>query len=173
MRKMLAVWIALHLAASLAPLAKTGGAPKNTRAAFTAWPATFEGRKLTRLPLTELERRYHKNFPGHIARFTDGDREIVMRWLKKGTRRLHPISDCLRGSGYDVKPLPIRIDTGGRQWSCVSAKREGTSMRACEIIFDEAGSSWSDVSSWYWASVLRETEGPFWAVTAASETEEK
>jgi hypothetical protein len=173
MRKMIALWVALHLAAALAPLAKTRAAPESPPAAFTAWPATFEGRKLTRLPLTELEKRYHKSFPGHIARFTDGEREIVIRWLKKGTRRLHPISDCLKGSGYNVKPLPIRIDAGGRQWSCVSAKREGDSLRFCEIIFDEAGGSWSDVSSWYWASILREAQGPFWAVTVASDTEDK
>lgn len=172
MSRVLAVWIALHLAAALVPLKNRGAVPKNAPATFTAWPVTFEGRELKRLPLTEREKRYHKKFPGHIARFTDGEREIVIRWLKKETRRLHPISDCLKGSGYDVTPLPLLIDADGRQWSCVSAKRQGTSMQACEIIFDEDGSSWSDVSSWYWASVLRTTEGPFWAITVASDTKE-
>lgn len=172
MRKTLALWIALHMTAALVPLVKTGAARKNFPATFTEWPATFEGRNLTRLPLTELEKRFHKNFPGHIARFTDGEREIVMRWLKKGTRRLHPITDCLKGSGYDVTPLPLLVDTSGRQWSCCLAMRGEDSLRFCEIIFDEAGGSWSDASSWYWATLLRDTEGPFWVITVASERDE-
>jgi len=77
---------------------------------FSGWPTEFEGRVLTPLPLTELEQRFGNDFPGKIGRFSDGRREIIIRWVTEATGKLHPASDCFQGIGYSVKPLPLRRD---------------------------------------------------------------
>ena len=46
---------------------------------------------------------FSKNFAGKIARFTDGEREILIRHLNRPTRSLHPSADCLRGAGYQIE----------------------------------------------------------------------
>jgi hypothetical protein len=127
----------------------------------------LEGHNLIRLELTAQERLFGRDFPGHIARFTDGSREIIIRWVQRPTRRLHPAADCLKGVGYEVTPRPIRRDHEGRQWGCFDATRQHKRLRVCERIGDGQQRSWSDVSSWYWAAMLQRTEGPWWAMTVA------
>ena len=78
-------------------------APSTVRPAdgpFPGWPATFEGMPLRLLPKTEREGRFEQDFPGRIARFTDGRREIIVRWITQESRTLHPAADCFRGLGY-------------------------------------------------------------------------
>jgi hypothetical protein len=164
-------WIVLNVVAMLVPLTIREEVVAEVPARFDAWPAIFDGRPLARLELTVREERFGRDFPGHIARFTNGSREIVVRWLRKETRKLHPIADCLKGEGYKVKSLPVRIDASGRQWGCVRAARDGKSLEFCEIVYDGSGNSWSDVSSWYWAAVLGRTNGPWWAMSVAGEAE--
>ena len=55
-------------------LVRIGGAAV---VAFPGWPSTFEGRTLTPLPLNEMETKFATGFPGRIARFSDGEREII------------------------------------------------------------------------------------------------
>ena len=156
------------LAAALAPLAGSGkpaaqdGRPASS---FPGWPATFENRPLARLPLSALEERFAQDFPGHIARFTDGRREIIMRWVAHPTRRLHPAADCFRANGYTVTPRPIR-ESGGQRWATFHAVRGNSSLLVSERIHDRDGRQWSDVSAWYWT---RQTGGggASWAVTVA------
>jgi len=132
---------------------------------FPGWPNEFAGRALTALPMTELEQRFMSDFPGRIGRFTDGEREIVIRWVTEGTRQLHPASDCFQGLGYSVKPLALLRDDNGSLWSSFAASRGNDRLRVYERIHSESGASWTDVSAWYWAA-LRE-DGPWWAITVA------
>ena len=134
------------------------------------WPTHLDGRRLHTLGLTEQERGFVRGFPGHVARFTDGSREIVMRWLSRPSRRLHPASDCFKGVGYTITPKPIRQDGNGQHWGCFVARRGNRRLRVCERIYDEQGRSWSDVSAWYWAAVLGKTSGPWWTVTVAEKS---
>jgi hypothetical protein len=161
------IWIALHVIAALVPLVGMRAASPGAPVQFNAWPSEFNGRPLMRLELTEDEKGFVRGFPGHIARFTDGSQEIIIRWVRKETRKLHPAADCLKGSGYSVKPLPVRTDPEGNFWGCVEADKNGKTLDVCERVFDEAGNSWSDISSWYWAAVLGRTDGPWWAITVA------
>ncbi|MGE5605927.1 MAG: hypothetical protein ACM3YE_09570, partial [Bacteroidota bacterium] len=57
---------------------------------FPGWPRHFEGKPLNQLPLTNREREFAKDFPGCIGRFTDGNRELIIRWVTRDTRKLHP-----------------------------------------------------------------------------------
>lgn len=149
---------------------------------FPGWPETFEGKPLTRLPLSPLETAFQKDFPGQLARFTDGRREIIFRWVTQKTRKLHPSSDCFKASGYGITPLPLEI-RDGEQWSRFTANRGGQKLVVSERIHAGNGGQWSDFSTWYWdsqggdsqggekgagsAAEADKHQGPWWAVTVA------
>ena len=134
--------------------------------AFPGWPAEFEGKPLTPLPLTELEQRFNADFPGKIGRFTDGKREIIIRWVTEATRKLHPASDCFQGLGYSVKPLAVHRDDNGSLWSSFAATKGHDRLRVYERINSDAGQTWTDVSAWYWAA-FQAGSGSWWAITIA------
>jgi hypothetical protein len=138
-------------------------------AAFAGWPAEFEGRALSELPLSEREARFAEGFPGRIGRFTDGSREVIIRWVEEPTRKLHPAADCFDGVGYEVRPMPAQVDEGGALWGRFEAVRDGERVVVRERVFEvpTGGAGSADVSEWYWAAVLGRTSGPWWAVTVA------
>jgi hypothetical protein len=151
--------------AALAPLAPS--APKAAVAeGFPGWPSSFEGAALTQLPLSPVELRFQENFPGRVGRFSDGRREVILRWVSSVTRKLHPAGDCFKANGYALTPLPIAVKDG-QQWSGFTAVRGKQQLEVRERIVDAAGAQWSDVSAWYWAVQLGRSSGPWWAVTVA------
>jgi hypothetical protein len=134
---------------------------------FPGWPAAWEGEPINEVALSESERRFNRKFPGRIAKFTDGRRELIFRWVTQSTRQLHGSADCFRGMGYTIAPEPAVIDRQRATWSCFSAKRGSQRLLVRERITDEQGCEWTDVSAWYWSAVLRQTHGPWMAVTIA------
>ena len=169
MRRLNAQIAALLLAAAAAALAPliersngaTAGAP------FPGWPAAYEGRALVELPLTPREAAFVQDFPGRVGRFTDGRREIIIRWLGAPTRKRHSAADCFRGSGYAITPIAARKGSDGTTMGCFRATLRGASMTVCEVIRDERGGSWSDVSAWYWDGMLRSSAPPWWSFVVA------
>ncbi len=134
--------------------------------AFPGWPGRFENRVLTELPLSEREKQFTADFPGRIARFTDGEREIIFRWVTRQTRALHPAADCFRGLGYSIRPLPL-VTVEGNRWGAFEASRNGETLLVRERIFSANSSqSWTDVSSWFWQATFSVDSG-WWAVTVA------
>jgi len=121
---------------------------------FQGWPSEYENKKLTQLPLTEKEQGFVQDFPGSIARFTDGNRELIIRWVKEPTRKLHPAGDCFKGIGYTIKPQPIKVNQNGINMGCFTATKNSEKLNVCEYIVAQNGETWSDVSSWYWGSVF-------------------
>ena len=158
-------FIAVCAAAALAPLIRTE-APVVASSGFPGWPMQFEGKPLRALPLSRLERQFQERFPGRVGRFTDGRREIILRWVDAPTRKLHPAGDCFKASGYTLAPLPLQSN-GGVHWSGFVASRGAARLAVRERIHDAQGGQWSDVSSWYWAAQLGQTRGPWWAITVA------
>jgi hypothetical protein len=134
--------------------------------AFPGWPDQFEGKTLTPLPLNEMEKTFASGFPGRFGRFTDGEREIIIRWVTEATRMLHFSSDCFQGLGYEVKPLPVHRDNHGSLWASFEATKNGERLRVYERINSDSGETWTDVSAWYW-SALRQQHGSWWAITIA------
>ncbi len=132
-----------------------------------AWPATYDGRTLTFLPLSPREHTFAEGFPGRMARFTDGSRELVVRHVREATRRLHPASDCYRGLGYEIEPRPLRHDANGQPLGCFTARKGGDRQIVCEGLRDADGNAWSDVSQWYWDALLGRSRGPWWSVVIA------
>ena len=167
MRRSSFFYIVVCATAALMPFASAQSErPAKPNGAFPGWPAEFEGKTLTALPLTALEQRFATDFPGKIARFTDGKREIVIRWVTDATRKLHPASDCFQGLGYAVKPLAVRRDDKGALWSSFAASKADEQLRVYERIHSDSGETWTDVSAWYWAA-FREGNGSWWAITVA------
>jgi hypothetical protein len=161
--------VACAIAALMPFLAAHSEQSSGAASVFYGWPDQFEEKTLTELPLTELEQRFATDFPGKIGRFTDGRREIVIRWVTEATRKLHPASDCFQGIGYSVKPLALHRDKDGSLWSSFAATKGDERLRVYERIHDNAGETWTDVSAWYW-SAMRKDSGSWWAVTVAEKT---
>jgi len=80
--------------------------------------------RLVQLPLSSVEQHFAAQFPGRIGRFSDGQRNIIMRLVDQPTRLLHPAADCFRGSGYRVERARVRQDEDGSNWSCFRAQRD-------------------------------------------------
>jgi hypothetical protein len=159
----------VHIFSAIALLVVTGITYERsaTQNESVEWPGEFEGQALIELELSPGEIQFVKDFPGQIGRFTDGNREVILRYVKRETRLLHPSADCLRASGYSVQPLPMRVDAHDHFWGCSEAKKGSERVKVCERIYDQVGNSYSDVSTWYWAAILNSTNGPWWAVTVA------
>lgn len=155
--------MACGLAAAV-PLLPPGRSPSEP-VRFPGWPAHFEGRPLQPFPLPPRAARFAEGFPGRIAGFTDGRRAILLRFVTRPTRQLHPAADCYRGAGFRVRPRPVRRDRAGDRWGCFGASRRDQHLVVCERIHDESGASWTDVSSWYWEALLERSQGPWWAIT--------
>lgn len=160
------VFLAVCLLAFIAPFRSSGEKNTNATQNFRGFPAIFEGLPIEELPLTEREKFFLEDFPGNVGRFSDGKREIVIRFVTEATRKLHPASDCFRAIGYATKPQPLKVDGEGKRWSCFSAVKAGEQLSVCERIYDHNGGEWTDVSAWYW-SALNETNGEWWAITVA------
>ncbi len=161
-------WLTL-LASALAPLLPRQRPPPES-IPFPGWPATWEGRPLHPLPLSDRERAFATGFPGRVGRFSDGRREIILRWITAPTRKLHPGADCLRAIDYRITPRPMGMTGDGRRQNCLSAERHGERLRVCEWIRDGSGRSWSTVSAWYWHALFNPESAPWWAF-AVAETE--
>lgn len=161
------VFLLAARAAAVAPLAGGSNDASAPNAGFPGWPTQYEGRPLAAMPLTPRENSFGRDFPGRVGRFSDGRREIIMRWVDAPTRRLHSAADCFRGIGYDITPLPVRTDARGAAMSCFRADRGGDVIAVCEMIRDERGAVWPDVSAWYWNATFGVSPGPWWSFVVA------
>jgi hypothetical protein len=163
-------WAALAGAALLAGLAPLASArlPRDVpEARFPGWPAAYEGARLTELALSTREAAFTRDFPGRIGRFSDGRREIIVRYLAQPTRRLHPAADCLQAVGFAITPLPARRPAEGHVQGCFRAVLGGDRLRVCEHIMSADGQGWPDVSSWYWSTLFSRGGGPWWSFVVA------
>jgi hypothetical protein len=166
-RAQLSALLLAATAAALAPLIEHSNGAAVASAPFPGWPAEYEGRALIELPLTQRETTFVQDFPGRVGRFTDGSREIIIRWVGAPTRKLHSAADCFRGIGYGITPVAARKGSDGSTMGCFRATLRGASMTVCEVIRDERGGSWSDVSAWYWDGMLRASAPPSWSFVVA------
>jgi len=153
--------------AALTPLLAAHDLVRSADVKLRAWPHEFRGRPLVRVPLNQDEQRFLGDFPGAVARFSDGEHDILMRWVDQPTRRLHPAEDCYRGWGYEVSESKIHADADGTQWRCFTARTGARQRAVCEHLRDVEGAHYTDVSSWYWSATLGQTTGP-WMVTTIS-----
>ncbi|MGD8914841.1 MAG: hypothetical protein PVI97_02940 [Candidatus Thiodiazotropha sp.] len=124
---------------------------------FPGWPSEYEGKPLTQLELTDKEEVFVKGFPGKIGRFSDGVREMIIRWVERPTRKLHPASDCFKGNGYYITHQPIQVNEYGVEMGCFTASKDSKRLIVCEYIEARDGKGWSDISAWYWGALLKQS----------------
>lgn len=165
-----AVLMGLCLLWSVAQAWGSPGASADVQASGAhEWPREWDGAALRPLALGEVEARFARQFPGRIARLTDGQRFFVMRHVLQPTRMLHPAADCYRALGWRIAQARLERDAQARLWRCFNAEREGVhALRVCERIEDAGGQSFTDTSAWYWAGVSGQSTGPWQAVTVAT-----
>lgn len=132
------------------------------------FPATWQGRPLRPLALSEVEERFARRFPGTLARLTDGRDVLVWREVLQPTRMLHPAADCFQGLGWEIGAQRLQLDEAQQMWRCFEASHDGQRLRVCERIVDAAGGGFTDASAWYWAALLGQSRGPWQAFTVAS-----
>jgi hypothetical protein len=168
------LFLILAAAASAIP-AFTGprsSKPMDSSGMNMQWPSRFEGAALRELALSDRERSFAEGFPGRTARFTDGRRELIIRWVTRETNEVHSAATCLQATGYTIVPRPMTIDSAGLRWSRFEASRDGERLDVRERIADESGNQWTDLSAWYWAALLGDTSGPWWSWVVAEKVEE-
>ena len=162
------LFAALALTAAVAPAISMRDRPSGV-AANTPWPSTYEGRRIVSLASAPEDALLASQFPGSVARFSDGSRQIVLRRMDGATRRLHPARTCFRATGHDIAPAPMRVSRGHAA-SCFAATRGGRTFLVCEQVRDGAGRSWPDISSWYWSALLGTSDGPWTAALTVERT---
>jgi hypothetical protein len=141
---------------------------RNVKAqSFPGWPTTLLGAPLQEVVLKPEEEIWAKGFPGKVGRFTDGSKEIVIRWVTSATRSLHPTSDCMKAMGYSITPKRVKRDSTGSFWNCFEASKVSRRMTVCEQVRDDQGYSWSDTSSWFWDALFEGKKVNYWAVSIA------
>ena len=131
-------------------------------------PSQWEGRPLRPLALSEVETRFGRQFPGTLARLTDDRQVLLLCTVLRPTRMLHPADDCYRGLGWHIARQRLERDAHDQLWRCFEAERGGERQRVCERIVDAQGRGFTDASSWYWAALLQQSQGPWQATTLAS-----
>jgi hypothetical protein len=162
----------LFAAAALLPLARSAAAwadaadTSDAAAHGVEWPTSWEGRPLRPLAISAVEQRFAAQFPGSIARFTDGQQVFVLREVSRPTRMLHPAADCFRGLGHRIGATRLERDAEARLWRCFeSVAPDGERLRVCERIEGAGGDSFVDTSAWFWAAAFGRSIGPWRAVT--------
>ena len=165
-------FIATCLIAALLPLVSRPESTGKQACAFPGWPQEFQAPPWRELSLEAHEARYWGGFAGRIARFSDGKHTALLRWVARPTRRLHSAAECYQASGYTLKTLPSQQDASGDLWSAFQASRGPVRIHVRERIEDQAGSGWSDTSSWFWSALLGRSSGPWLAMTFAEQVED-
>lgn len=160
------IFLITCLAAFLAPFAFSTRQPIPPDVNLVEFPNEFEGRPLKNIGLSSREEVFFRDFPGQIGRFSDGEREIIIRRVTEPTRMLHPAGDCFQAIGFSTYPLPLKVGSDGKRWSCFAAARGDEQLNVCERIENHASNEWTDVSSWYW-STWGTGKGEWWAFTVA------
>ena len=98
-----------------------------------------------------------------LEHFRDGRHEYTVRTIVEPSRRVHPAEECYRATGWQVRALPMRIDS--YRWGCFEATRAAERVEVCETFVDRGGRSWSDAGSLWWSALFARGAGPWRGVT--------
>jgi hypothetical protein len=153
--------------AALIPLQRSPAVSEAGELHFDGWPSEFDGEEL--IPIADNSNEvFARRFDGIIGRFQVGEINLVIRWVSKPSRSVHPAADCFRANGYKIHDEKLCTSKTNELWRCFEVTRNSERFSVRERIFDNKGSAWTDTSSWYWAATLGKTEGPWWFYTVES-----
>jgi hypothetical protein len=161
MRK-LAAYLVACVAAASAPLVADA---RPTGHSFAGWPSQLDGRPLTRLADTPEELRFYAAQPTRHARFSDGQRVVLMSWADASIEGFHLAGPCFAAFGFQLQQLAPRSSDGAPAESCFRATRGGVAQRVCEHIRDGEGRTFASMEAWHLAQLLGSTEPPYLGVS--------
>lgn len=164
------LWIAAGLALLMVLLPPRAVAAEGSKGVPEVF--TFDGMSLPLhpLPATPEEIAFAQGFPGMLASCRWGERQVILRRVQIATRRLHPSRDCLRAAGFETSEAKTVTLSDGSTWSRFSATRDGLRRIVHERLISEAdGTTWTDVSSWYWSAMWHPLNGPWRAESIIGE----
>lgn len=130
---------------------------------FPGWWREWNGRPLRRLKMGDREKAFAAGFPGPVALFDDGERQILLRYTERPTALIRPMEECL-GETYEVQRMGTSEDSGGHRWRTVIAAAKLEKWLVREQIVSHTGESWVYGRLWFWAALLGFTQGPWWSV---------
>lgn len=166
-------WILLGLAAILAPVLVMACPRADASVPAGDMPSefSFNGLKLPLepLPMTDAEISFAGSFPGELANYRWGRDQVILRRVTVATRKLHPSRDCLRASGFQVGESRTVTLADGSVWARFDAFHDGMRWTVHERVTSDCnGSTWTDVSAWFWSAFARPLNGPWQAETILS-----
>ena len=129
------------------------------------WPKTILDEEIIQTPLSEQDKIFLAYFPGKVARFKSTNKEYILRYVTRPSRKLHSSALCLSSNAAEISYLPLWKDSKGRLWSQFNAKWRGKKLLIKEIIIDKTQHSFTDASSWYWQAIFNKSEGPWLSIT--------
>lgn len=141
--------------------------PPTSTAGFPGFPTSLGGHPLTALPLGPAEARAARGLPGRVGRFGWRGGELVLVWVARPTRALHPARDCYRALGASAEALPPDQDEVGRPRGRLRIRPRGATgpgHLAYEQVVDASGEGYDDVGRWIWAAMAGSSPGPWWAL---------
>jgi exosortase/archaeosortase family protein len=159
------VWVLLAAVLAAAPVWRAETVEEAR--VFPGWPDQFEGKPWEPVGPGGAEAEFASGFSGETQVFRQGERLVILRWIRAASRGVHPAADCFRARGYRVAASTLVLDEAGVRWSEFVAERGGERWRVRERWRDERGESWTDVSAWWWAAQAAGAHGPWWAETVA------
>jgi len=128
------------------------------------WPTKWDGQWLEPMPLTRKEKQFNQSFPGKIARFQAGNKEVIIKQVNRPTRKLHSITDCLRSAGWQIEAQ----DEAGLYKLSKQQKLRWVRERIYTKEVSAESPIWTDVSKWFWDCSQSKESGPWLAVIEVS-----
>jgi hypothetical protein len=150
--------------AAIIPFLPVKPVSRQDHGTFPGWPEQFDGVTLQKLPLSAREEQLAQGFTGRIACFTDGEREIILRWTSLAQKNLSSALDYFKRQHYNVTFRDIWKDPNRVYWRSFDATKTNEHLRVWERIYDAAGNSWTETPTWYWAVLWGKTRGPWWVI---------
>ena len=91
---------------------------------------------------------------------------VLIREIRRPTRRLHSAEDCFRGDGWKIETAPLWKDPYERNWRRFYASRDGSRLEVRQRIEGSDGWTGTDISEWFWNATTGRTKGPWkaWVV---------
>ena len=161
------LFIAICLVAAIIPFYNPDSIALPELSTEPDWPVEYLSPDHKKTALSGKEKQFYKNFPGKMIKLSSGNTEYVIKWVTRPTRKLHPASDCYKGSGYSITPGPVKRDKNGNHWSSFTATKIKSNVLVKERIYNNSGQSWPDVSGWFWSALFNKNSGPWWVVTVS------
>jgi hypothetical protein len=148
-------------------------APSSAQVEGFEFPATFCGRTLREVGMTEAERRFYARLPGTVKQFETSEEKLLVRYVIRSARELHPASECYLANGATLEypgpvvyPAPEFSDVLP-EWSRFVAELDGTDYEVTETVISTDGAHrYRDIQEWYWKCATGgEDKGPWIALT--------